>query len=94
MELSHEDIMDNTKSCIHYRQTGINRRFEPGHFVEGHFVEGAFVTDAVDYCALKFKCNNYDEAKCSYGLNDQPPMRQCPNRVPFPREKEGNLAKV
>ena len=86
MELSHEDVMDNAHSCQLFDYLTKRRYWDPKL--------GTHVNEAAGVCLKKFKGANYDEARCGYGLNNQPPMRQCLNRMPFPREKEGKLATV
>jgi len=93
MELSHEDIMDNAHSCQSFDYRTKMEPADPTLPKSGWYPQETYV--AVGVCLKKAtKGVNCDKARCGYGLNDQPPMRQCPNRVAFPREKEGKLVTV
>ncbi|MBU1135977.1 MAG: hypothetical protein ABIG37_03385 [Nanoarchaeota archaeon] len=86
MKLSHEDIMDNTKSC-QYLGCVVKGRTELTREKMEH-------GQVVGICNKKFNGKNYDEAECCYGLNNEQPMWKCPRRIPFPRAKESQLETV
>jgi hypothetical protein len=84
MESGDRDFEDEAKSCQSFDWVTKDRHFD--------IRLGAHVGTAVGVCLKKFDGTNYDDARCGYGLNSQPPMSKCGERVPFGSGKESGLA--